>query len=142
MRACARSPSCAMPTHLKPLSGGMRQVTVSNDATWETGVIYPMIASSLKTGALVGVVAGATLAADTAMQVNETTNISLSVAASVAVTVFMCGMWISRKLTRIEDRLDESDRSGKESMRHLSERIDQLPCNKWPIRKCDCDKTE
>ena len=38
--------------------------------------------------------------------IDDKTHIPLGIAASICGSVFLIGMWLSRKLTRIEDRLE------------------------------------
>ena len=86
-----------------------------------------------------GLIVGGTIFAD-GTHVDDRTSVSLQMATVVAVTVFMCGMWISRKLTRIEDRLDESERLRLEGIGRIEKRIEELPCREWQHPNGSCNK--
>jgi len=80
---------------------------------------------SAKLAALTGTIMGGAVFAD-GVHVDEHTSISLQWAVSVAVTVFICGMWISRKFTRLEDQIEEATKARAAGLASLEKRIDNL----------------
>jgi hypothetical protein len=89
-----------------------------------------------------GLVSGAVMAAaiDPA-HVDDSSFVSMRIAASVAVSVFVCGMWISRKLTHLEDTIGNNNEARIAALASIERRIEnvertleRLPCG---IRVCN-----
>jgi hypothetical protein len=71
--------------------------------------------------------------------IDETTHVSLGSAAAVGAVAVSLGFWISSRLQKIDDRLDEG--KGRfddleDQLRNIKKRLDSLPCDGDPKKAC------
>lgn len=103
------------PTTMHTLFGGLKLA-----ACWASGMFVGSVAALL---------------ADVAPGVGPETHVPLGTAVGVGVSCLLAAMWLSRRLTQLQDAAKKLG----EGQEELKEAFKNLPCHDWRAQPPNCE---
>lgn len=87
---------------------------------------------------------GAGILAETLPVIKPETHVPLGTAVGVGVSCLLAAMWLSRRLTKLQDGQEVGKQSNEALTRafaDLKEEFKKLPCHEWQRKPCpECEK--